>query len=145
MQQEITAYCSSEAKNFSYTFTAVEPFLFFDETKIVIQLFSFTAVSALRLVNDLQIIYQKPICQHSLLKHAYVRIWTLIHWLTKMICLFSFSICLQGNLTNIKRDNAKYLILYWPMNKVIGVDEKLIFYLRMKISLLIRHVGMKPA
>ena len=62
-----------------------------------------------------------------------------------MICLFSFSICLQGNLTNIKRDNGKYLILYWPMNKVIGVDEKLIFYLRMKISLLIRHVGMKPA
>ena len=90
--------------------------------------------------------YSKPICQqHSLLKHAYVRIWTLTHWLTKMICLFSFSICLQGNLTNIKRDNGKYPILYWPMNKVIRIDKKLISYLRMKISLLIRHVGMKHA
>ena len=36
MQPKIVAYCSSKAKIFSYTFTIVEQFLYFGETKIEI-------------------------------------------------------------------------------------------------------------
>ena len=36
MQLKIAAYCSSKTKIFSYTFTAVEPFLYFSEVKIAI-------------------------------------------------------------------------------------------------------------
>ena len=35
-QLKIAAYCSSEAKIISYTSTAVEPFLYFGETKTAI-------------------------------------------------------------------------------------------------------------
>ena len=49
MQQEITAYCSSEAKNFSYTFTAVEPFLYFGETKVATGIFFFKITKSLKL------------------------------------------------------------------------------------------------
>ena len=36
MQLKIAAYCSSKTKIFSYTFTTVEPFLYFSEVKIAI-------------------------------------------------------------------------------------------------------------
>ena len=35
-QLKIATYCSSKAKIFSYTFTTIEPFLYFSETKIAI-------------------------------------------------------------------------------------------------------------
>ena len=35
-QLKIATYCSSKAKIFSYTFTTIEPFLYFSETRIAI-------------------------------------------------------------------------------------------------------------
>lgn len=51
----------------------------------------------------------------------------------------------KPGLTNITKGNCKYPILYRPMNKVIRLNEKLIPYLRMKISLLIHHVARHEA